>query len=694
VFRTNDGGAHWQRVLFINDSTGVIDMAMDPANPRVILAWAWHVESGTDGGMYRTTDGGDHWEHVTRGLPSGPLGRAGLNFAPSDPRIVYVFLDNRARSSRANRPFVGGQVYRSDDTGVTWHSVTDADLYSVFGEDGWKFTDIRVSPRDANDLFILGNRGFHSHDGGRTWKRIGDRILRVHDTPGLAMHLDQHEIWIDPLNPDRILLGNDGGLFESYDEGESWLHLNSIPVAQMYFVATDDQFPYNIYAGTQDDAAIYGPSNASVDDAVPDTWQNVYLDPWTGGDSFVTLPDPTNSRYVYYEHQYGAMRRMDLHGVSVNSFGPSSTDINPRASGDTTLRFSWYTPFLISRYDPRTLYAAGSKVLKTTDRGATWRVISPEIADPAGERRATVPTGAATMLVESPIARGTLIAGTEGGSLWRTTDDGANWSRIGTSLPRKWISRVVISAYRRGTIYVSMTGFREDDARPYIFVSDDAGRTWRSISANLPLEAVNVIKEDPYDPDILYVGTDLGVYVSLDRGNTWQSLGATLPSTPVQDLTVQARDRELVVGSYGRGAWILDVAPIEWYARESRAGSGGGNALHVFTPRAARLTYFPWETVPAEPPRGRASALIQFVAPDSGQATMIVRDSAGRTIRQLVATVYPGINGIRWDLQSAAVAGRDPRDVRPATYTVELNVNGAHATTRLSVLAPILDPRK
>ncbi len=694
VFRTSDGGAHWTHVLSVNDSTGVVDMAMDPVNSQILYAWAWHIESGSDGGLYRTTDGGNHWSHITAGLPTGALGRAGIDVAPGNPDVVYIFLDNRAKATRPDRPFVGGEVYRSSDRGESWRRVNSEDLYGVFGEYGWKFADVRVSPASPDDLFILGNHGFHSRDGGRTWNRIGDRILRLHDTDGRALHLDQHEIWIDPLNASRILLGNDGGLFESYDEGASWLHLNNIPVAQMYFVATDDQTPYNIFAGTQDDAAIYGPSNASVDDAVPDAWRSVYLDPWTGGDSFVTLPDPTDDRFIYYEHQNGAMRRMDLNGVSVNSFGPSSTDIHPHlARRDTTLRFSWYTPFFISKYDPRTLYAAGSRVLKTTDRGATWTAISPDLSDlPEGDR-GVVPTGAATMIAESPTARGVLIVGTEGGSLWRTTDDGVDWSRIGADLPHKWVSRITISAHRSHTVYTSLTGFREDDTRPYVYASDDMGNSWHSIAGNLPMEAVNVIKEDPADADILYVGTDLGVYVSLDRGAHWQSLSATLPTTPVQDLTVQPREHQLVIGSYGRGAWILDVAPIEQFASQARAGRAT-TALQIFPPRDVTVDYFPWETVPGDARRGRPSARIYFAVRSAGEVSISILDSAGTVRRTLRQNAFAGINGVVWDLRldSTGQAG-ELFDAPAGRYTVQIASGGTRVTADLVLRQASTIPR-
>ncbi len=679
VFRTRDGGAHWQKVLFIDDSTGVVDIVVDPKDPRSLYAWGWRIEEGTRGGLFVSRDGGTTWKHITAGLPTGALGRANIDVATNDPRVLYLFLDNRGPSTEKGRPYVGGEVYRSDDRGAHWRKVNRDDLYEVFGLFGWKFTDVRVDPRNANHLYILGNRAFQSFDGGATWRRLGDRILRVQETPGRAFHLDHHELVIDPANPDRLLLGNDGGVFMSYDGGESWLHLNNIPVAQMYFVSTDDKTPYRIFAGTQDDAAVYGPSTNSLDDAVPDQWKSVYLDRWTGGDSYVTLLDPTDDRIVYYEHQNGGMLRMDITGRSVLTSGPSTVDIRPRAPrGAPPVRFSWYTPFFISPHEPRTLYVAGNQVLKSTDRGDHWSVISPDLGDPAGGDRSTVPTGAFTMLTESPIARGMLAGGTEGGHLWLSTDDGAHWRAIDTGLPRKWVSRVTLSAKDVGTLYVSFTGFREDDTTPYVYVSQDTGHTWRSIRANLPREAVNVIKEDPTDPSILYVGTDLGMYLSRDRGSRWESLSASLPSTAVMDLTVQERERELVIGTYGRGAWVLDLDPV-------RGRGAGASALKLYPIRDVIADPFPWETVPGDR-RGRRVARFAIESPAAGTASIIVRDAAGREVRRSEAQVTVGVNSLSWDMQSLSPAGRLD-DATAGRYTVEVLIGGSRAEGSLSVRA-------
>ncbi len=429
MFRTLDGGESWVRVLFVSDHTGAVDLVMDPSNPQILYASAWQavsgepVEAGEESGIFRSTDGGDSWEKLRNGLPDGPSGSDRTGRGAQRPDRVYAFVDNWGPSPVEDRAIVGGEVYRSDDRGESWRKVNEDDLYPVFGVYGWKFTDIRVSPRDPDDLFILGNRAFHSTDGGRTFRGIGEKIIRMHDTRGVIMHLDHHEIWIDPLNPDRVLLGNDGGLFQSWDRGESWLHINNIPAAEFYSISLDMSDPYRIFGGTQDNAALYGPSHLSVEDAIWDPWENVYLDQWTGGDSFDTYLDPTDSSFVYYEHQHGAMRRMDITQDSVLTGAAES--IRPRIrSGEgggggagaewEEWRSGWYTPFIISHHDPFTLYVGGNRLLKSTNRGEDWVPISPDLSDPAGGPRAPVPFGTITMIAESELQAGTHLRGHRG----------------------------------------------------------------------------------------------------------------------------------------------------------------------------------------------------------------------------------------------------------------------------------------
>jgi len=583
LFKTTDGGKSWEKVIYISDQTGAVDLVMDPADNKTLYAAAWQLISGKESGIYKTIDAGKTWRKLTDGLPAGDLGRIGLDVSVSNPDIVYAFIDNWAPGS-GRRKIVGGEVYRSSNKGETWEKANEEDLYSVFSIYGWKFCDIRISPDNENEIYILGNRGFHSRDGGKTYERFGEKIIRLHDTKGKVLHLDQHELWIDPLNPDRVILGNDGGLFMSYDRARSWLHINNLPIGEFYFVSTDMETPYNIYGGTQDNAALYGPSSYEFKDTTQDPWKHVFLDRWTGGDAFVTLRDPTDRNIVYYEHQHGDMKRMDVTGTSVLSGGEFSQNIRLWAKrGEPRRRFGWYTPFIISHHNPYTLYAGGDKLFKSLNRGQNWYAVSPDLADPGSGERGVVPFGTITMISESPFKPGLIYVGTEGGSVYLTQNDGESWVKIDKDLPDKWVSRIEASRYEMGTVYVSFTGYREDDFEKYLYMSTDYGKNWSSITGNLPSESINVVREDPKKKNILYVGTDIGVYTSLDRGVSWHSLCNNLPTTPVHDMVVHPRENELVIGTHGRSIFVLDVEPIQnfnWETyRKKRKGTDAATRM-------------------------------------------------------------------------------------------------------------------
>jgi photosystem II stability/assembly factor-like uncharacterized protein len=680
VFKTTDGGRTWTRSLFLDDRTGAIDVVMDPSNHDVLYASMWEIETGPRSGVYRTVDAGRTWTKLGGGLPTGLVGRSNIDVAPSRPDTVYVYLDNRAplAGGSAGRAYVGGEVYRSDDRGDTWRKANTDDLYPVFSVYGWKFCDIRVSPDNAEEIYILGNRAFHSTDGGRTYSRIGETIRRLRDTQGLVMHLDHHEIWIDPADPNHVLLGNDGGVFSSYDRAQSWLHLNTFPVAQFYSVAVDMAQPYNIYGGTQDDAALYGPSTYSVDDSRNENepWRHVYLDQWTGGDSFVTLPDPADSRFIYYEHQNGELRRMDTAAPSIQTGSSASQPITPRAPrGQPPWRIGWYMPYLISAFDPAMLYAGTSVLAKSTDRGLSWKAVSPDLAEPAGGDRARVPYGTITMVAESPLQRGLLWVGTEGGKVHVTRDDGATWKDVSGLLPRKWVSRVVASQYAAATAYVSFTGYREDDSRAYVYRTSDFGATWTSIAGNLPAESINVVREDPRNANVLYVGTDAGVYASLDRGATWVSLSATLPTTPVHDLVVHPRDDEIVIGTHGRGVFVLDARPIQQW----RAAGPSSSVPRLFAPHPA-LVRIADETMPAGTP-GRATLV--FALDRAGPVTITVRSPGGSVAKTLESAGVGGLNVLTWDLWLDGPAAAARRPAPPGEYRVSLTAGAGTADTTL-----------
>ena len=557
LYRTRDGGKTWKRSLYIDAKTGVIDVAMDPSDPDVLYASTWqrdrkawgHEAYGPGSGLHRSTDAGVTWKKLRGGLPAGEeVGRIAVDVARSRPEVVYAAVDGAGRSSSEG-------VYRSEDRGETWRKVNRRPVSL-----GYDFCLIRISPENPDEIYLPGQKTMRSTDAGKTWWQIGGTLVHLLDHGSKVLHLDAHALWIDPRDPDHLLLGNDGGLHQTYDRGESWLHLNNLPIGEFYAVGYDMAEPYRIYGGTQDNAALVGASDQRMADGSPDGWRHVYLDPWGGGDSYFTIADPEDLNTIYYEHQFGVLRRKDMATGKVVS-------IQPRAArGEPALRFNWMTPFFLSHYDTRTIYCGANRLFKSVNRGGQWKAISPDLSR-RPKTQGNVPFGTLTSLSESTLSKGMIYAATDDGNVHVTKDDGESWARIDAGLPDKWVSRVRASRYQKGRVFVTMTGYREDDFSSYIYRSEDAGVTWRSISAGLPAESVNVIAEDPVRDETLYVGTDLGCYVSLDGGQSWQSLRANLPTTPVHDLFVHPRAHELVIGTHGRSIFVLGVDPIRKLAR-------------------------------------------------------------------------------------------------------------------------------
>lgn len=569
VFKTTDGGESWTKSLYISERVGVVDIVMDPNDAQTLYAVTWERErkawnniiAGKGSGIYKTTDGGENWERLTNGLPSNEhVGRIGLSIAPSNPNVIYAIMDNQSPGSTQQRGRIGGELYRSNDKGKSWSKTHEGPFITGIGYD---FCLVHVSPVNEDELFVPGWKLVHSTDGGKTFDYTGETIVHLLPNDIRGMHLDMHEFWIDPKNPDRLLLGNDGGFYVSWDHGANWLHYNNLPIAEFYAISVDNDEPYNIYGGTQDCAALVGPGTHDIKDrltkyGVEDPWKHIYLDPWGGGDSYFTVRDPGNPDIIYYEHQFGAFKRKNMKtGKTVS--------IKPRApSGEPPYSYNWMTPFIISKFDPSTIYYGGNMMFKSLNRGDKWDIISPDLStQPGPERQGNVPFGTITSISESSHAQGHLLIGTDDGNLQYTADDGKNWSQIDGSLPEKWVSRVRISGHDPNTFYVTFTGYRDDDFQTYIYKSVDQGESWISISGNLPPEPVNVITEDPRDKNILYIGTDLGAYVTLDGGKKWHSLSNSMPSCAVHDLVIQERELDLVAGTHGRSAFVLDIKKIK-----------------------------------------------------------------------------------------------------------------------------------
>jgi photosystem II stability/assembly factor-like uncharacterized protein len=593
VFKTTDGGRNWKKVLYRSPRTGAIDLVMDPADPNTLYAAMWQrirrkwsdprVEPGSnESGIWKTTDGGNTWVEATAGLPPPQYrGRIGIDIARSNPSVLYAFVDNyepgrpprEGERDSYERPIVeprikAAEIYRTDDKGVTWRKASESDAFMAghSGTYGWVFGQIRVDPRDDKTIYTLGLSLNVSHDAGKTFASIR------------GPHGDHHGLWIDPTNPSTLYNANDGGIYTSTDAGATWRFAVSAGGSQFYNVALDNSAPAWAYGSIQDIGSRRGKVDVSGGrDRIPAV-------EWTaapGGEGSYQAIDPENPNIVYSHSFYGNFTREDLSipqppgrrgranpaaTRASSSSGPQrSTPIRPN---EDKLRAQWMAPIIISPHKHSTIYAGFQYVFRSTDRGATWQRISADLTDNDPSRMlrhssSEIPYQTIVALAESPRKQGLLYAGTDDGRLHVTMNDGKHWSEITAGLRgRKWISRVVPSQHVDGTVYVTQRGREDDDFAPYIYKSTDYGGTFTSIVNNIPAGCVNVVREDPGDPNVLYAGTDFGAFVSVDGGRRWNVLGGNLPSVQVSDLQYQPRDQVIVISTYGRGMWAMDATRI------------------------------------------------------------------------------------------------------------------------------------
>lgn len=562
VYRTRDGGVTWDQVLFVDDKTGFIDLAMNPAEPDVLYAaaWqrlrkAWHMwKDGPGSAIYRSLDGGSTWNQVSEGLPTeGEMGRIGLGVTPADPNVVYALVDNQAAAREpepgeldryglpAKKIIKASEVYRSDDRGETWRLTHEDSFFRVFTSIGYYLGEIRVDPNDVDTMFLLGKALHKSVDGGKT-----EEMIRQ---PGL--HGDHQAMWIDPADSNHVINGNDGGLNISYDGGKSWTDIPQLPAVQFYNVWMDNAEPFNVYGSAQDHGCFRGPVTHDPTSDPADQWEQI-----PGGEASYIELDPADSNVLYSEGYYGRISRVNLETRKSQRIQPQAAEGEPR------LRCTWLTPFFISKHEPRALYFGSQYLHKSLDRGETWQRISPDLTLFDPEEQGDVPFSTAASLSESPLKAGLIYYGSDDGNIQVTRDDGATWSRISGELPEKWVSRVAASGFEEGRVYASLNGYRDDDYAVYLYRSEDYGTTWADISGNLPLGPVNVITEDLKNPDVLYVGTDLAAYVSKDGGRTWAVLGGNLPTTYVHDIQIHPRDDVIVAATHGRGMWVMPAGPV------------------------------------------------------------------------------------------------------------------------------------
>ncbi len=671
VFKTTDGGLTWTQSLTINNDTGVVDLAMDPGDPNTLYAAAYEVRRdgfaggdpgkqwGPGSGIYKTSDGGRNWRKLSRGLPSGELGRIGLAIAPSNPGVVYAVVQTPttapAGAGDENAPppvpagprtMRDGGVFRSDDRGETWRWVNATDNRPFY------YSQVRVDPINENHVFVLGSNNSESDDGGVTFRNITENI-----------HVDHHALWIDPRNPRHIIDGNDGGVYMTWDGGRSWDFQNQMALSQMYSVDVDMRKPYYIYGGSQDYCSWVGPSATRNQVGLKYAdWFKVQT-----GDGFQVRVDPTDYNIVYGESQNGGVARYDLHSGRITNIKPTAR------SGQPAYRFNWETPLMISSHDPKTLYIGGNFVFRSTDRGDSWTAISPDLT--------TEKVGTISTIAESPLDAAVLYAGTDDGNIWATRD-GKNWKNITTKVSgapsKRWVSRLVASRYDAKTVFLALDGHRNDDLTTYLFKSTDYGETWKSIKGDLPpTTPVRVIREDVKNPNLLFVGTESAAFASIDGGAHWVRLMNRMPTAPVADLIVHPRDGDLIAATHGRSFWVMDISPLQELTPAVLSSDA-----HLFTVKpAVAFDYrvFTNDEFLAEkrfigenPPLGTSISYYLKTAP-SADIKLAILDKSGAVVRDLTPTREKGINRVQWDLRGKALVqpGRGGRGGRGAAAAAD-----------------------
>jgi photosystem II stability/assembly factor-like uncharacterized protein len=724
VYRTADGGKSWQRTLFVDENTGCSDVAIDPRNPRRLFAGMWQIEihtwgrtsGGPGSGLFRSVDGGATWTRLSgHGLPNAPVGKIAVQIARSNPNRVYALIETGdGLPAPDGGKTQSGSLWRSDDGGDTWEMVS-ADR-RLRGRTHY-YTRFAIEPDNENELYFLSAEFTKTLDGGRTSVDLSGRLAPVGDN---------HDMWIDPTNGDRFVVAHDDGLSFSTNRGRSW-HSIQLPVAQMYHVATDNQIPYNVYGNRQDGPSTRGPSNSRLpkqsDDEVAGPiprglWHSV-----AGGESGWAIPDPVDNNIVWasgtgYGSVGGTVERFDERTRQAREveIWPESTIGVPAA--DVKYRFNWTFPVAISPHDHNVVYAGSQHVHRTSDGGQTWQVISPDLTldDKSRQQRSGGLTpdnvgveyaGVVFAIAESPREKGVIWAGTNDGQLQVTRDNGGRWTNVTANIPGlpRWgtVSNVEPSRHDNGAAYVTFDLHQVNNRDPFVFKTADYGRTWRSVSGDIPKSVhsyAHCVREDPVKRGLLYLGTENTLYFSPDDGQHWLPLQSGLPHAPVHWLTIQEHFSDLVVATYGRGFWILDdVTPLRTLTAETL-----GEAVHLFPPRPAyrfRTITEPM-TMPDDPTEGRNppyGANIDFTLksapPDEARDAIkiVIADASGKTVRTLAVgkEASAGLNRVWWDLRMDPTGDVVLRTPPAHGLDFRLNADGTRkfpGASTLSVLAP------
>ena len=624
VFRSVDGGQSWKKVLYVNDSTGIVDLVMDPNNPRVLYAGAWQTErkpwtiidGGPSGGVYKTVDGGDHWEKLEGGLPTGTVGRVGIAVSPLNSRRVWVIQEALDETQ--------GGLYMSEDAGKSWQRINRKHEYR---QRAWYYSRIFADPQQEHTLYLMNTGFYKSLNDGKNFDRIS------------VPHGDNHNLWLNPNDPDIMIQSNDGGANISFNGGKSWSTQNNQPTSEIYRVTVDNQFPYRLYGAQQDNSTISVPSQGLGNLDPLQDWLSV-----GGGESGHIAVHPENPNIIYAGNYIGIMTRLDRtqgHIRSVEVYPDLNDGIDPYK---LKYRFQWNAPIFISLHNPDVIYYASNYVHKSTDEGQSWEVISPDLTTNNQTYLAEIPGGPIQndntgvelyctifALEESPLEEGVLWAGSDDGLLHISRDGGGNWTNITPpDMPEEGtINSIDPSPHQPGKATVAVYKYRDNDFRPYIFQTLDYGQSWEKLTEGIPSDHfVRVVREDPDREGLLYAGTEFGMFISFDDGNHWQPFQLNLPVTPITDLKVHHQD--LIVATQGRSFWIMDdLTPLHQMAEETAS-----QEMVLFRPNVAYRTQvdgYRGENTPENRPKG---ALIHyFLSEDVDSLSLEILDSRGDLVK-------------------------------------------------------------
>ncbi|PKA82756.1 sortilin (neurotensin receptor 3) [Ulvibacter sp. MAR_2010_11] len=760
IFKTMDGGKTWNRTLFVNNQSGIIELERDPNNYNLMYAASWDKDrkawnftgNGVGSGIYKSTDAGNSWTKVSvdgSGFPTGEgVGRIGL--AIYDANTVYAIHDNQARRKEGDKPsdksdmlskddfntmtttqflaldndklnqylrmngfqekykaenvknmvrsgtvkpidlakyledansqlfdtpVIGAEVYKSTDGGKTWNKTHDGFLDAIYYSYGYYFGKVHVDPSNKDGIYIYGVPILKSKDGGKTFTSIdADNV-----------HADHHALWINPKMPGHLIDGNDGGINISYDDGANWIKNNAPSVGQFYAINVDNEEPYNVYGGLQDNGVWVGAHNY---EAGP-YWHQGGEYPYKmilGGDGMQVQIDSRDSDIVYTGFQFGNYYR-------INRKTKDYAYIQPKHElGETPYRFNWQTPILLSPHNQDILYLGGNKLMRSMNQGTDWEAISGDLTH--GGKPGNVAYGTLTSISESPLQFGLLYAGSDDGLVHVSKNAGGNWVAISGSFPKDlWVSRVIASAHKKERVYVTLNGYRWDDFKPYVYVSENYGATWKNITANLPMSPVNVIKEDPENENLLYLGTDNSVYVSFDRGDSWEAFANGLPNVAMHDLVVQAKAKDLVVGTHGRSIYVADISLLQKLNASNMNDLLMAEIEPLQASRRWGSSFSPWNDA-YEP-----SVMLQLYSPQAGKVIVSIQTEDGKQIQDFTSEVSKGVNMIPYDVtvsekgikylekadKKVSKADNGKYYLPKGTYKIVISQNGKYVKSSLEV---------